>query len=358
MATDSMARSSTPPAVGSSSFEQPVGASRARALRGSLQRASTTSGSVVPAWCGDAQRRGQKIGAGRRDRPARQSAPCRPLAVARQFQGGGGEAGVSANRSPRAEIEAARRFDAAVVGARRLTRSPAAAGFRATPRGALCPPARRRSRDRCAVGQCRALRRRPGRSAGRPARRPPRRAARLPPRCRSAAASGAASHWTARKKRLPEGPAYGSAPRPEGLVEAFDVVPQVAQLPGVAHHGEGAGDGGRRCAGARPDIAHEGRAAAIDQRVHDLQGGDLAAQAMVVIAGAYLSRSACGSSATARRPAADRRAGRNAGSRRGDRSWRRPAAPVARASQILAALAAAAHRCRIGRNSTARSSRP
>ena len=67
---------------------------------------------------------------------------------------------------------------------------------------------------------------------------------------------------------------------PELPVECLDVDPQVAQLPGVAHDGEGLGDGGGRGAGPLRDGVHEGRAAAIDQRVHDLKRCDLAAQAM------------------------------------------------------------------------------
>ena len=63
-------------------------------------------------------------------------------------------------------------------------------------------------------------------------------------------------------------------------IQRLDVGPQVAQLPRVAHHGEGARDRGGRGAGALADVAHERGAAAIDQRVHDLKGRDLAAQAM------------------------------------------------------------------------------
>ena len=66
----------------------------------------------------------------------------------------------------------------------------------------------------------------------------------------------------------------------ETRIERLDLAPQVAQLPGVAHHGEGAGDRRGRRAGALADRAHEGRAAAVHQRVHHLQGRDLAAQAM------------------------------------------------------------------------------
>ena len=68
----------------------------------------------------------------------------------------------------------------------------------------------------------------------------------------------------------------------ERRIEGFDVGPQVAQLPGIAHDGEGLGDGGRRGAGPLRHRVNEGRTAAIDQRVHDLQRGDLAAQPMAL----------------------------------------------------------------------------
>ena len=243
----------------------------------------------------------------------------RPLALARQL--------VRRDRQPRQrqplaqpEIEAGRRLDAHAVGARRQheiarRRQGFEGGRAARDARSVRPSPRRPPRVR------RVPRSRPRRSAS---------AGRSPSAATAAASCSVAAmasigcgrrrsaHCTVRVRKRCEATSMRiCASALSARIERFDVAPQVAQLPGVAHDGEGAGDGRGRRAGAAGHVAHEGRAAAIDQRVHDLQRRDLAAQAMGADRRLVLLAAApSGSSAAARLRAAGRRAGRSRGSRR------------------------------------------
>ena len=65
------------------------------------------------------------------------------------------------------------------------------------------------------------------------------------------------------------------------VVEAVDRGVERGHAVAVAHDGEGRGDGGRRGAGLVGDAHDERRPAAIDHRVGELGGDDLAAQPMM-----------------------------------------------------------------------------
>ena len=167
----------------------------------------------------------------------------------------------------------------------------------------------------------------------------------------------------------PGGRAAGPAPRRRAraaacrrilLSSASIALVERGHAVAVAHRGEGGRDRGRRGAGLVGDAHDERRAAAVDHRVGELRGDDLAAQPVLLErVGELLARSAAGNSGRARGRDRDRPAPSIRADRRRARAWHRRAAPQAPAASAAASGGArSASSMSSGRYSTARSSSP